>query len=145
MHNNLEIRFVVCHIHKTSARLRFLGFHNESLSSGAKGHVCKPKPLPALVTILQPPQTTLTIHPSAELRKLQQQIQLQDRNLTVVPGFRVWVEAPRRTIVLYLAADDSPEPFDPPANGYWLELPESWHLSPLERDLLRAAYEALLH
>ena len=112
--------------------------------NGARGYVCAPQPLPTLVTILEPPKDPLGIHPATALQQLYQHLQLQDRELSIVPNFRAWVEAPGRTIVLYLAADSSAEPFAPPADGYWLELPDSWHLSALERDLLREAYEALL-
>ena len=144
MLEKIEIRFLLCHIHSTSARLRFLGFHHSQPVNGAQGYVCAPEPLPPLVTLLESPEQPLSVHPAAALQQLIQQLQIQDRQLSIVPNFKVWVEAPRRNILLFLAADTSAEPFPPPTNAYWLELPESWHISALERDLLREAYEALL-
>lgn len=146
MLDRIDIKFLVCHIHKTSARLRFLCFQNKNLPNGAKGHVCAPSPLPSLVSILDHRQNadSIDIHPSAALKRLCEQINVVGHQLTIVPNFRVWIEAPRQTISIYLAADNSAEPFTLPPNCYWIELPESWHLSALERDLLREAYTCLL-
>lgn len=146
MLDKIDIRFLVCHVHKTSARLRFLCFQNENLANGATGHVCVPTPLPSLVSIIESPpkEKIIGVHPSAALGRLYEQIHLKDRQLVIVPNFRVWIEAPRQTIVMYLAADNSAEPAKPPENAYWIGLPESWHVSALERDLLREAYTSLL-
>ena len=146
----IDLRFLICNIHKTSARLRFLCFEDKHSLHGVGGYVCAPKPLPTLVSVLDaPPSGSLSMHPSMGLKQLRDEItskscDLRTRKLEIVPNFRVWIEAPRQAIALYLVADIHEEPFDPPENGNWIELPNSWHLSAFERDLLREAYTYLL-
>ncbi len=151
MSEGIELRFLICNIHKTSARLRFLCFDRKDSRHGADGYVCAPKPLPTLVSMLDsaPAGSSLTVHPSAALKQLSDQLRLQSvalrsRDLSIVQNFRVWIEAPRQTIALYLVADMHEEPFDPPPRSSWIELPNSWHLSAFERDLLKEAYTCLL-
>ena len=151
MADGIDLRFLICNIHKTSARLRFLCFEHNDARHGAEGYVCAPKPLPTLVSILDsaPAGKSLSMHPSAALKQLSDQLRahssaLRSRELNIVQNFRVWIEAPRQTIALYLVADVHEEPFDPPDNCSWIELPNNWHLSAFERDLLREAYSCLL-
>jgi len=131
------MRFIVCHLHRSSARLRFLNFSR---------HICGPEPLPKLVEIIpEPPASqTLSQHPSAHLNQLRKLLQLEESQLEVAPGFRCWIEAPGQTIAVYLVMASGPDPFVPPTGSEWIGLPECWLLTPLERDLLREVYEFLL-
>ena len=131
------IRFIVCHIHKTSARLRFLCVGN---------HVCTPEPLPPLVSLMDvaPKLDGVGLHPSLPLKRLIEDLQLPANRLTLANGFRSWVEAPRQAIAIYLAMDLSEEAFAAPKGTHWLELPKSWELAEIERLLLREVYDWLL-
>ncbi|HAU12127.1 MAG: hypothetical protein CMK83_15440 [Pseudomonadales bacterium] len=131
------IRFIVCHLHRSSARLRFLNFND---------HLCGPAPLPKLVELIDEPPAAgaPSEHPSPALQQLKTHLQLAEPQLELIPGFRCWIEAPGEVIPVYMAAATDRDPFPPPAGSHWIELPESWMFTPLERELLREAYEFLL-
>ena len=131
------IRFIVCHIHKTSARLRFLCVGN---------HVCTPEALPPLVSLMDiaPKLDGVGLHPSLPMQRLAEDLQLPVYRLTLANGFRSWVEAPRQTIAVYMAMDLSEEAFQAPEGTHWMELTKSLELSETERLLLRDVYDWLL-
>lgn len=131
------IRFIVIHLHRTSARLRFLNFQD---------YLCGPQRLPKLIEITDAPtgSNSPSEHPSQSLQNLRNYLGLDESQLELVPGFRCWIEAPGEVIPVYMAAATGPEPFPAPAESQWVGLPESWLFTPLERDLLREAYEFLL-
>lgn len=131
------IRYIVIHLHRTSARLRFLNFRD---------YLCGPTPLPKLVELTTPPagNSAPSEHPSASLQTLRSYLGLKESQLELVPEFRCWIEAPGEVIPVYMAAATGPDPFPAPAGSQWIGLPESWLFTPLERELLREAYEFLL-
>lgn len=131
------IRFIVIHLHRTSARLRFLNF---------KDYLCGPTPLPKLIELTVTPtgKNVPSEHPSLALKNLRTHLGLEESQLELVPDFRCWIEAPGEVIPIYMAVASGPEPFPAPSDSQWIGLPESWMFTPLERELMREAYEFLL-
>ncbi|QLQ33729.1 MAG: hypothetical protein HZT40_21335 [Candidatus Thiothrix singaporensis] len=92
---NPPLRFVIHHLHPTSARLRFL--------KSPAGRVIFPTPLPALSELLEEydiPSATAT-HPAPFLRQLCATLQVEPHELTIVNGFRLWVDTPGVTVPVY--------------------------------------------
>lgn len=130
------IRFIVIHLHRTSARLRFLNFSD---------YLCGPTPLPKLIELTVAPNSNApSEHPSTALQNLRAHLGLEESQLELVPDFRCWIEAPGEVIPIYMAVANGPDPFTAPAGSQWVGLPESWMFTPLERELMREAYEFLL-
>ncbi len=134
---SIALRFIICHLSITSARLQFLSQQDQ---------VCFPKRLPPLVSLLEqdPGKNKPAVHPGFALQDLRRSPAFRDTKLEMVPDFHCWIEAPRTLFSLYLLVSTQPEAFIPPSGCRWIELPDSWSLLPLQRDLLRKAYECLL-
>jgi len=136
--DDLPLRFVIHHIHPTSARLRFL-------LSGT-GHVVLPKSLPALSDLLEQRATRnlLATHPAPFLSQLCQTLQLPAQSLSIVNEFRCWVEIPGANVPVYLLKVTTEAPFAPPEGCRWIELLDSYQLVDVERLILRRVYDFLL-
>lgn len=133
------LRFVVCHIHHTSARLRFLWSDTNS--------VVLPNPLPKLAELLLPDEVGtgfLAAHPATYLQQLSQLLQVSSQCLTITSEFRSWVDTPGRVVPIYLARVLGEQPFSPGKSFQWIELPDSFGLLPIERLILRQIYDFLL-
>lgn len=137
-HADHPLRFIVFHLHHLSTRLRFLKF--------AGRHLCAPIPLPALSELLDRPPAKQTVH-SHPIHYLHMQLSplgLPVAELTIETGFRAWVDTPAGPLPLYLARASGAEPFAVPADSQWIELPGSFSLLAIEREILRLAYQWLL-
>lgn len=133
-----RLRFVIIHIHPTSARLRFL--------ISPVGCVVFPTALPVLSDLVddQPGQHGLSVHPAAFVGELCRLLQVDTSRLEVASDFRCWVNVPGGYVPVYLLSDASPHPFEPPKGYRWIELPDSFQLIPIERLILRRVYDFLL-
>ena len=119
-------RLILLHKQKTSGRVRFLCF-----SAGILAF----KPLPALAALRDEDYSpTVHFHPTAVLREAEAE-------------FAAWVDTPEGDVPVLLAAFSD---LDPPfaaaerSNGRFIAITESRHLSDVERQLLRRAYEHVL-
>lgn len=135
---NPPLRFVIHHLHPTSARLRFL--------KSPAGRVIFPTPLPALSELLEEydiPSATAT-HPAPFLRQLCATLQVEPHELTIVNGFRLWVDTPGVTVPVYLVKVQKEQPFAAPKGCQWIELPDCFSLPAIERLVMRQIYDFLL-
>ena len=132
------LRFVICHLHPLSARLRLL--------KSPAGKVIFPQPLPALAELLDnyTEHSSTAIHPAAYVRDLCKALAIEAERLGVVSGFRLWVDTPGRTLPLYLLQATTEQPFPAPEHCRWIEFMDCFGLSALERLLLRQIYDHLV-
>jgi hypothetical protein len=137
-HAEYPLRFIIFHLHPLSARLHFLKF--------AHRHLCAPIPLPALSELLESPapDEQVRAHPGGYLQSQLGTLGLPVSELKVEPGFRVWIDTPAGALPLYLVRVQGEQPFAPPAGSQWMELPDSFSLLAIEREILRHAYAWLL-
>lgn len=130
------LRFLVCHKHPISARLRFVRFPD--------GGICAPRPLPKLSVLADSGGISVAAHPAAALHTLCRTLQIADEKLMLLAECRTLVEIPGGLLPIYLTAlvGDDPPPLPP---GHTLiGLPDCFALPPVERELLRAAYDYLM-
>lgn len=138
---NTPLRFIIFHINSNSAKLQFLCAQENS--------ICFPMPLPRLAEIVEPGksvsrknQQNLTFHPGAFVKDCCNEWQLPSLHLK---GYVLsWVETPRGTIPVYPLQAKMVSPFEPPPDTQWIELPDSFSLPAIEREILKSAYEWLL-
>ncbi len=135
---NLPLRFVIFHLHPTSARLRYLKFDS--------GHVCAPKKLPVLTEVLDRYKEGAgpSVHPQTYLRPLCRQLAVAESTLSIAGEFRCWVDTPSGALPIYLARVQLEQPFDAPDGCDWIELPDCLLLSNVEIEIMRRAYQWLL-
>ncbi len=131
----MSLRFIVHHLHPTSARLRFL--------KSPGGFVVFPTPLPRLSDLLDActESSSLLQHPSTYLKQLSETLQINPSTLQFVKDFRCWVDTPKQTLVVYLVRVVIEQPFTPQPGYQWIELPDSFSLIAIERLMLQRVYE----
>lgn len=135
-----DLRLILAHKQKTSARVRFLRF----------GHgVCAFAPLPALSEVVEEGEgkPDVAYHPNAWLRQAEQQLGLDAGALKSEPEFHATVQTPSGPVSVQLASFDT---IDPPfaeaesAGGRFAAITELRDCPPAEMELLRRAYAVLL-
>ncbi len=135
-----DLRLLLVHKQKTSARLRFLRF--------AHG-VTAFDPLPTLSVVEEeregePP---VAYHPNAWLRAAEQRLKLDNGSLKAEAEYHATVQTPAGPITVQLA---SLEYVDPPfaaaeaIGGKFIAITEARDCTPVELELLRRAYAVVL-
>lgn len=135
-----DLRLILAHKQRTSARLRFLRFDHG---------MCAFEPLPALSVVEEegegePP---VAYHPNAWLRAAEQRLGLDTGALKAETEFHATVQTPDGPVTVHLA---SFETVDPPfeeaaaAGGRFVAITEARGCAPAEMELLRRAYTAML-
>jgi len=139
-----DVRLILVHKQKTSARVRFLRF-----SHG----MCAFTPLPALSVVEEgggaglDDQPPLVHHPSAWLRTAEARLGLEAGSLKPEAEFHATVGTPDGPVTVQLASLDT---VDPPfeaveaVGGRFVAITEAGGCSPVEMELLRRAYTAML-
>lgn len=132
------LRFVVCHLNSLSARLSYLVF--------ADTHLCLPVALPLLSELLDSPpmNQTVILHPQNYLQQHSRELGLPEAELQIATGFRLWVDTPQRAVPVFLVLANGRQPFVPPIQGKWIELPDSFSLPGMERLIMRKIHDWLL-
>lgn len=132
-------RLLLLHKQSSSGRLRFF-----CLSSGILAF----SPVAALAELRDEDYSpTVQCHPTAVIREAEIQLGLPEGGIEAVPDFQAWIDTPNGDVPLLLAAFTG---IDPPfamaerTGGRFIAITESRHLSELERNLLRRAYEHVL-
>lgn len=132
-------RLLLVHKQKTSGRLRYL-----CLPSGILAFT----PLPAEAVLRgETWSQTLQVHPTAPLREAEIHLGLPEDALEPVPEFQCWAETAQGDLPVLIGAFTA---IDPPfaaaerIGARFIAITESRHLTPIERDLMRRAYEHLL-
>ncbi|WP_317929954.1 hypothetical protein [Halioxenophilus sp. WMMB6] len=136
--DSLPLRFVIHHIHPTSARLRFL--------LSPLTHIVWPTALPKLSELLdaRDSQHCLALHPAQYLKQLSQSLQIDPKLFSIVPEFRQWVDTPGAKLPIYLVKVEQEQPFAAPEGCRWIELPDCFALEGIERLIMRCVYDFLL-
>jgi len=135
-----DLRLILAHKQKTSARLRFLRFEHG---------MCAFTPLPKLSLVeeegeAEPP---VAYHPNAWLRAAEQRFGLDSGALRAETEFHATVQTPDGQVTVHLA---SFETVDPPfeeaeaLGGKFVAITEARGCAPAEMELLRRAYAAML-
>ncbi len=134
-----DMRLILAHKQKTSARVRFLRFPHGLTAFQA---------LPALSSLLdQPPSSTVETHPGFYLRAAEQTLGLDAGGLALEAEFNACVDTPEGLVRVRLATFTS---IDPPFDmaealgGRFIAITEMRGISPAELDLLRQAYTVLM-
>lgn len=130
-------RTVVLFKHPSSGRLQFVRFPS--------GSICGPEVLPELAVLADSAPDQLFIHPGLLKKEMAEQLGISDDALVLLSEFRMYLEVPERYAVngllpiflLAIADKDAP---NLPAEYSWIEMPESFDLPYLEREILREAY-----
>ena len=138
---NQPLRFIVCHKHPVSGRLRFLRFSN--------GNICGLEPLPKLAVLTEVNERWVVMHPAAALRDLAGNLEFPEHLLFLLGEFRLYLEvpyqyAPQGMLPIYLASAAGYALPPLPAGHEWIELPDSFALPHLQREVMKAAYEYLM-
>ncbi len=133
-----DLRLLLVHKQKTSARVRFLRF--------AHG-VTAFDPLPALSDINDDEAPQVVHHPNVYLRAAEQRLGLPAGSLAHEAEFEALVHTPAGPIAVYLTSIDT---IDPPfaeaeaLGGRFIAITEAIGGMPVEMELLRRAYAAVL-
>lgn len=135
-----DLRLILVHKQKTSARVRFLRF--------AHG-MCGFAPLPALSVVEEEGEgeAPVAYHPNAWLRGAEQRLGLDSGALSAVPDYRATVQTPDGPVTIQLAAFET---VDPPfeqaeaLGGRFVAITEARGCSPVELELLRRAYAVVI-
>ena len=134
-----DLRLLLAHKQKTSARVRFLRFPHGLTAF---------QPLPALSTVFEdPPASRVEMHPGTYLRSAEAQLGLAAGSLALEAEFSACVDTPDGPIRVRLATFTS---IDPPfvaaerLGGRFIAITEARGCAPAELDLLRQAYTALM-
>ena len=134
-----DLRLLLAHKQKTSARVRFLRFpHGLTAFS----------PLPRLSSVYEiAPECRVEMHPGLYLRAAERELGLEPGGLALEAEFSAGVDTPEGTIRVRLATFTS---IDPPfaaaerLNGKFIAITEARGSTPAELDLLRQAYTVLM-
>jgi len=133
-------RLIMYHKQSTSARTRFLRL--------AYGGVCGFEPLPKLSELAaEDPPTKVATHPAALVRDAEQRLGLPAGGLELESGFRCRVDSAGEATQVFLArftAIDPPFEVAAAQGGAFIDLTQARGLPPVELQLLRRAYEAIL-
>ncbi len=139
-----DLRLILVHKQKTSARVRFLRF--------AHG-VCAFAPLPALSVAEEEGEedaacmAPIAYHPNAWLRGAEQRLGLDTGALKSVPEYQATVQTPDGPVTVQLV---SLETVDPPfaeaeaLGGRFVAITEARGCTPVELELLRRAYVVVM-
>ncbi|MFT3931124.1 MAG: hypothetical protein QM709_12600 [Spongiibacteraceae bacterium] len=89
------------------------------------------------------------LHPAAALRDLATHLNLPEHLFSLLGEFRRYLEVPHKfapdgLLPIYLAAVAGYELPVLPEGNSWVEMPDSFALPYLQREILRAAYEYLM-
>lgn len=137
-------RLILVHKHPTSARTRFLFFKEET--------VCGFEPLPTLIqlvdeTLPQLDAPKVEEHPARLLGQAAKFLELQSDDLVIEPEFSAVLDMPGGLTRVYLAHILT---IDPPIEkaaehgAKFIDLTEARNINPVELQLLRKGYEAVL-
>jgi len=135
-----NLRLILAHKQKTSARLRFLRFEHG---------MCAFTPLPTLSVVEEegehdPP---IAYHPNAWLRAAEERFGLDRGALKAETEFHATVQTPEGPVTVHLASFDT---VDPPfeeaqsLGGRFVAITEARGCAAAEMELLRRAYVAML-
>jgi hypothetical protein len=135
-----DLRLILVHKQKTSARVRFLKF--------AHG-VCAFTPLPTLSVVEEEGDgdSVVAYHPNAWLRVAAEQLGLDGGALAAVAEYHATVQTPDGPVTVQLA---SLETVDPPfaeaerLGGRFVAITEARGCTPVELELLRRAYTTVM-
>lgn len=132
-------RLILLHKQKTSGRVRFLCFSAGILAFN---------PLPALAALRDEDYSpTVHVHPTAIIREAEVHLGLPEGAIEAEAEFAAWVDTPEGDVPVLLAAFVD---IDPPfaaaerTRSRFIAITEARHLSDVERQLLRRAYEHVL-
>lgn len=135
-----DVRLILVHKQKTSARVRFLRFPHG---------MCAFTPLPALSSVEEEGEGDGPVahHPSAWLRAAEARLGLDGGSLKPEVEFHATVRTPDGPVTVQLASLDT---VDPPfaeaeaVGGRFVAITEARGCTPVEMELLRRAYGAIL-
>jgi hypothetical protein len=134
-----DLRLVLVHKQRTSARVRFLRFAHGMLAFA---------PLPRLSALLESvPPSRLETHPGLYLRQAEARLGLAPGDLAHEAGYCAAVDTPDGTLRVRLASFTG---MDPPfaaaarVNGRFVAITEARGTTSVELELLRLAYSVLL-
>lgn len=134
-----DLRLILAHKQRTSARLRFLRFGHGLVAFS---------PLPPLSSYDEDaPPRQVVHHPGVFLRAAEAELGLAAGALAHEPEFSATVDTPDGPVAVYLASFTA---IDPPfaeieaRGGRFIAITEARGGTPVEMDLLRLAYTALL-
>jgi hypothetical protein len=139
-----DIRVILYHKHRTSARTLFLRH--------ADGGVCTPKPLPPLSSVLPEEETdsenvTFAVHPASLALVLGRHLELPPDFIEIDPEFSAKVDTPGQLLTFYIGRFKC---MDPPCaqftdrGGKFCAITDLRGQPPAEMELLRRAYQAIL-
>lgn len=135
-----DLRLILAHKQRTSARLRFLRFPHG---------MCAFEPLPALSVVEEEGEgdPAVAYHPNAWLREAERALGLAAGSLKAEPEFHATVQTPDGPVTVQLAELDT---IDPPfaeaeaIGARFVAITEARGATPVEMELLRRAYTVLL-
>ncbi|MDD5388378.1 MAG: hypothetical protein PHD37_03475 [Gallionellaceae bacterium] len=134
-----NMRLILAHKQKTSARVRFLRFPHGLTAFQA---------LPALASVLEKVSSSrVEAHPALYLRAAESQLGLDAGGLALEAEFSASVDTPEGPIQVRLATFTSIDPpFEAAASlgGKFIAITEARGCAPAELDLLRLAYTVLM-
>lgn len=134
MSPNVPLRYVLCNLHNTSARLRFLMHNCKS--------VMLPSPLPNLTDVQDHHQIEdVPIHPAMFLPDICNLLDIDPKDLHLEHGFTFWMETPEGDVPIFIIRQMLSEPGQAPEDYKWIELPDCFQLPALEREVLRKVYQ----
>ena len=132
-------RLILLHKHGTSGRVRFL-----CLASGVLAFA----PLPPLAALRDDDYSPkVQVHPTAVVREAEVRLGMAEGTIQTEADFQAWVDTPAGDVPVLMGLFMGIEPpFEVAARsqGRFIALTESRHLSDVERQLLRRAYEHVL-
>lgn len=135
-----DLRLILAHKQRTSARVRFLRFPHG---------LCAFQPLPVLSVVEEVGEgdPAVAYHPNAWLREAERQLGLATGSLKPEPEFHATVQTPAGPITVQLAEVAT---MDPPfaeaeaLGARFVAITEARDSTPVELELLRRAYTVLL-
>lgn len=134
-----DLRLILAHKQKTSARVRFLRFPDG---------ICAFAPLPVLSSVEEEDSTSpVAYHPNAWLRTAEANLGLESGSLKPEPEFNATVQTPDGAITVQLASFDTVDPPFAEAEAIgarFIAITDARGGTPVEMELLRRAYAALL-
>lgn len=132
------LRFIIYHLNPASARLRFL--------KSSDGQVCHPLPLPRLSDLIDHYShvDSVTVHPASYLQAISKLLSTSIDKLVIEDGFRCWIDTPQQVLPVYLLRVNSQSPCAAPKDYQWIELPDSFSLTEIERNMMRHCYQRLM-
>lgn len=134
-----DLRLLLAHKQKTSARVRFLRFPHG---------LCAFEALPKLSTVYEdPPSTQVELHPSLYLRSAEAVLGLDNGGLVLEADFSASVDTPNgpiRVRLVTFATVDPPFEIAERFGGKFIAITEARGCAPAEMEMLRQAYSALM-